>query len=190
MTTPVYVYMHANKPFEFVKLGDYIRNDGDIQCYLTVIYNIDRFLIMNIATEIAERSTISKHIDNHELIDLLSTAFLSNMGYFSIKHNELKYYLKDNETCKDILQKYMCDAVFKNFNLIEAKELVMYNNNNLQWLDNALDEMFEKEANTRYLNVNAKKIQRAWRQVISNPYHSYGRKALLREFDKLINERV
>ena len=48
-----------------------------------------------------------------------------------------------------------------------------------------LDSLCEKEAEKRYWNVHATRIQRMWRHAIASPYHVIGRRRLLREFTGL-----
>jgi hypothetical protein len=48
-----------------------------------------------------------------------------------------------------------------------------------------LDRLCEQEAENRYKNAQARKIQRLWRYVIASPFHKIGRQRLIREFTGL-----
>jgi len=54
------------------------------------------------------------------------------------------------------------------------------------WYDEVLDKILQDEAKDRQQSCAAKKIQKTWRQCISNPYHVIGKRRLLREYHEMV----
>jgi hypothetical protein len=187
-TYPIYLYTYGI-PFEYVCIGNH---NVELLEY-AIVFNLNTKRIMNLAASLVERCEVVGSIDNRKLLDQLLVCLEGNLGYPEMPSAEKKYF---DKVFRGSLLQFVTPMIAETWSIPALKMYLIElngspheaNNDIVVMVESILDRKLIEESNHRFMESNAKRIQRVWRDAISNPYNPCCKRRLEQEANELCIE--